>query len=206
MSIVSAIVALAQAIASDVSKLAPAYHPGLVAGRYYMAPYLTLANSALSANTMYFSPVMIPHKCTVSELGGVVTTGATGNCRFALFKVAKGVLTLVAQTGDISTATAGVKSGSVSATVEAGTYFLAILCSGTPTINVSAAGPGFGGAERGAFYGQSAPTNVTSSSTFEALAQAVQTYGTIPSGSTSMSALAFVGSQLSPHLFYRISA
>jgi hypothetical protein len=80
--------------------------------------------------------VHVPSRAVVTKLGFNVITGAAGNARLGLYKVANSMITsMVAQTGNIATNTAGAKEGTVSAVVDAGTYALVAVFSANPVIN-----------------------------------------------------------------------
>lgn len=127
-------------------ELAPAPHAGLVAGRFYSAPTTALSSAAVLANTAYFVPVYIPHRCNPINLSINITTGAAGNVVMGLYNSAcsgfpsavNGVpTTLVAQTAQLSTASTGLVSGSITIPagyIDAGLYFIAVLFSATPSV------------------------------------------------------------------------
>lgn len=121
----------------DLIEFAPPYHIGLLAGRYYSAPAKSMASpTPVAANTIYVTFVNIPSRATITKLGFNVTAGSAGNAIIGLYKVKASTLTtIVAQTSSISTATTGAKEGTISAEVNAGTYALVGIFSGTPTIN-----------------------------------------------------------------------
>lgn len=120
----------------DLVELCPPYHPGLIAGRYYSAPAKSMTQSAVAPNVAYVNYVHVPERTVITKLGVNVVVEAPGNVRLALYKVAKGKLSvLVEQSSDIATDTAGVKEASVNCDVDSGTYAVVALFSSSPTVS-----------------------------------------------------------------------
>ncbi len=113
-------------------EFAPPYHPGLVPGRYYSAPYRLIGDAATTAGFAACIPVHIPHTCTISEIGFIVSTAQAGSqAVMAIYTAEKGkVQNRIWQspTG-ISTATTGNKTQAPNVEVSPGTYWLLLLTS-----------------------------------------------------------------------------
>lgn len=121
--------------ASIMQEISPSYHPGYVASQYYGPRGRTGAVTpiALTQNVVYMTPIHIAERTAFTKIGCNVTTAvAASNIHIGLYYVTGGQLsTRIIDTGDISSATTGVKETTITSTVlEAGTYMAVIQCSG----------------------------------------------------------------------------
>lgn len=119
-------------------ELAPVAHAGTATGRYYfggLANY-NIGSLALSANTVYWVPLIIPERVTLTKIGCRVTSAvAASHVSVALYKVsAGGIGNYIIDSGSLSSASTGDKEGTISTQVEAGIYVLGVNSDSTPTI------------------------------------------------------------------------
>lgn len=120
-----------------LQEFSPPYHPGLVPGRYYSAPYRLIGDAATTAGFAACIPVHVPHTTTISEMGFIVTTGiASSQAVMALYTAEKGKVQnrIWQSTVGISTATSGAKTQSPNVEVSPGTYWLLLLTSANLTV------------------------------------------------------------------------
>lgn len=119
-----------------IVEVAPPYHPGLVTGRYYSAPHDTVAANAVSPNIIYFVPVYVPHRATVTKVGFTVTASGAGNARLAIYRAKNGVPEILqVDAGTISVGTTGDKEITISQQLDSGTYYLAVNFSVACSVN-----------------------------------------------------------------------
>lgn len=176
---------------SDLREIAPSRSAGLVTGRYYSAPLKSMTTNVVATGAIYVTYVYVPRRCTLAALGFNVTTGAAGNGRLGLYKVANNTLTtLVVQTGDISTASTGVKEGSVSVQIDSGVYALVAEFSGTPTI-------GWHEINTHDMIGASSPTGFSEQAYITPFA-----YGALPATANILPT--FAANTIEPHLWFRV--
>ena len=122
---------------------AVAFHPGYVAGRWYM-PFnrsvQAAVGGAIAANSIRLAPFFIPKAVTISTLGARITTAAaSGNIQLAIYNSSTTTglpTTLAAHTASISTTSTGLVSaavveGSGSVTLAPGLYWMAINADAT---------------------------------------------------------------------------
>jgi hypothetical protein len=174
----------------DLIEFAPPYHIGLLAGRYYSAPARSMTANAVAANVIYVTFVTVPRRTTITKLGLNVTVAATGNAILGLYKVKDGTLTTIAaQTGSLSTATTGAKEGAISVEVNAGTYAVVAVFSGTPTINWHEIATHHA-------IGSLSPTG------FSEFAFISFAFGTLPA--TANIVPTFTANTIEPHLWFRL--
>ena len=110
-------------------------HPGYVAANWYLpvAPGIFSATAAFTANTIYYHPIYITRRVTISDLGCQITTAsAGGNLKIAIYandaSTGRPSGTPLAETGSISTTSTGNVSADITGsnvTLEAGTYWVA---------------------------------------------------------------------------------
>jgi hypothetical protein len=168
----------------------PTYSIGLIANRYYSAPSLSMTATAVVANVLYVSFVIIPHRATITKLGFNVTVAAPGNARMGLYSLKDGALTTLAgQTGLISTSTTGAKEGAFSAQVDAGTYAVVGVFSAAPAIS-------WHGIGSHSIIGSLSPIG------FQESASIPFTFGSLPA--TYNTVPTFVGALTEPHLWFRL--
>jgi hypothetical protein len=168
----------------------PTYQIGLVAGRYYSAPAISMTATAVAANRLYVTFVIVPNRSTITKLGFNITVAAPGNAIMGLYKVANAALTtLVAQTPLISTGTTGAKEGAISAIVDAGTYAVVGVFSAAPAIS---------------FHGVSSHTIIGSLSPigFQEAAFISFAFGTLPAAPNVVPN--FIAGATEPHLWFRL--
>lgn len=181
----------------------PAWHMGLRSGRYYSNPYNSLLSTALSADIIYWLPVIIPEATTVVELGfTVATTGTATVARIGLYRVAAGTLTAKALPAEVDVSSTGTKAVTVSAVVEPGMYMMGIVFNGTCTITCQTAS-GLGGCTSMLMFlnGTASSTEIASS-----LSYAMSTsysYAALPAPTYDLD-LAVYGATPMPHLWYRV--
>lgn len=128
-----------------------------------IAGALTAASNStagLSAGRLYLFPFVAPDTGTLDGVFVRVSTGAAGNARVGLYSAtSSGLLlptTLLADTGDLSTAAAATIGAAVSVPVVKGAlYFAAAVFSATPQVYTIAS------AEQSPVYPQSASTLAT---------------------------------------------
>ena len=181
----------------------PSWHAGLRSGRYYSAPYASVAATAVAADTIYWSVVEIPEAATIVELGFTVTTTGTATlANVGLYKVAAGNLTAMSLPSAISVSSTGDKTATISTPVTPGMYMIGIVFNGTSTINTqTVTGPGGAAAFLSAVHG-----NSTSSESATAVLRGLSTaypYAALP-GATYALSNAVYGNTLLPHLWYRV--
>lgn len=111
----------------------------VVSGSWYWAEiyWSTQAGAVFSITTTYARAVYIPNAITIQAIGAYIqTAAASGNCQFAIYASnANGRPTgsVIAQTANISTTTAGAVSGSITPVALAANtiYFFAAMCDNT---------------------------------------------------------------------------
>ncbi len=184
---------------SDLKQVVAPCHPGIVAGRYYMAPYRVIAAANTVVGRWDASPVYVPARTTITKLGmGVSTANATTKARIGLYTSTSGMIgTLKASTAELTLSATGELEGAVNVTVDGGMYWLLVQTSAIASIFYHT--PQDTGT-RAAMYGQSsgllsdtatlrtAYVNVGSYTTFPATANIVPTYA---------------ASDAEPHLWFR---
>lgn len=175
----------------DEVEFAPPYHTGLVPGRYYTAPVKSMTANVVAANVVYVTYVHIPARTTISKLGFNVTVAAAGNARLGLYKInGAAITTLVAQTGEISTATTGTKGGVVNTAINAGTYALVAVFSATPTVS-------WHEISSHALIGASSPTGFSEAAYISGFP-----YNTLPNSVNILPT--FSANTIEPHLWFQI--
>ena len=106
-----------------------ALHAGWASGRYYAAGVASVQNFTMVANTLYAIPFAILRVVTFTKASFNVTTAAGTNGRIGVYKAANGLPTsLVADSGNLSTATTGVKEATgMAIALNPGLYFAACM-------------------------------------------------------------------------------
>jgi len=101
-----------------------------------------LTTGALTANRFYAFPFIVPKTMTLDRIAINVTTAGTGNARLGIYtsSVSLGLFPdqKILDAGEISIASTGIKSITISQQLTAGMYFLVIVSNGTPTIRCHA--------------------------------------------------------------------
>ena len=109
-------------------------------GRYYdsrlSTGYTTLA---ISANTLYAIPFLVPKTQTYTVISLEVTTlAAAKSIRMGIYTDTNGAPdALVLDAGTVSVATTGSKTISISQSLSAGWYWLVVVSDGTPTVRAT---------------------------------------------------------------------
>jgi hypothetical protein len=177
-------------------EIAPPYHPGIVANRYYSAPHDNITTQAMAANVAYAVPVFIPERLTSVKLGFTVTAGA-GNARISLWTAKGGTFSkMMAQSNSFSVATTGDKEQTLSTTIDAGCYFIVAVFDSTPTLNWHSMLAQY----RVWQYG--APASNTSGSAHTCAGYMPLTFGAFPS--TNSTELTYQNIQIEPHFWFRV--
>lgn len=178
-------------------EVAPPYSIGLVANRYYSAPYDTIAAAAISTNVIYLVPVYVPQRTTVTKLGFQVTTAATtgGLARLGIYRAQNGQPTeLIIDAGTVATTSLGAKEITINTRLDSGTYFIAANFNIACSINFHSGNA----VQRAAMYGQSSPT--TTGGGLENATYIASGFAAFPSqGVTPV----FAVTQAEPHLWFR---
>jgi hypothetical protein len=182
--------------------LVPATHAGLRSGRYYGGTYSGLISTALVADTIYWLPVLVPERATIVEIGvNVVTLGTATLARMGLYRLAPGTLTAVAVPAEFALSSTGAKGQTVSAKVDPGMYYLAVLFNGTCTVTCeSIGGPSGPNGLLSIIHGNATPTDI--GATNIGLATSYP-YAALPGASVALSTAAY-GANTLPHLWYRV--
>ena len=191
----SASLNMGRTLNGQLLELTPDYHPGLAVGRYYSAPYTTISTFTISTGTVYFVPVFVPARTTLTKLGFTVTTAlASSSARLAIYDSVAGVpQNLVIDAGTVSTTTTGDKEITISKSLEAGCYFLAAQFDHAITVNVHDTG-----ATRVSQYG--APASNTSAAGHTNLGTLAYAFAAFP---TTAGSLTYTAAQIEPHLWFR---
>lgn len=143
---------LSEDVVKKIARSAPAPVPYPQSNRWYSAPYDTITPRAVTANRIYWIPVYLPYGGDMNKVGVKVTTGAPGMVKMALYPslAMGGEGPVLGETQEFDTSTIGVKEGPLTWVVpydpdnaegnlenwvEPGLYFLAVIFSGTPTVN-----------------------------------------------------------------------
>lgn len=99
------------------------------------------ATMVAAADVLYACPIYVPNTCRLGHLFPEVTTGAAGNMRFGIYTDVAGIpATLLFDSGEVSTAVAGVKRAALGLTVPYGFYWTAVVFSATPTMRAQTTG------------------------------------------------------------------
>lgn len=128
---------------ANLVELAPPAHPGTLTGKYFTAPYDTLAAAALPADRLYFLPVFIPHRKVIKKLGfNVTTAGAAGSkAKIGLWRALEGLpVALEASVVDIDVSTVGLKDVDINVRLNPGTYFIGVVSSAAISITYASGG------------------------------------------------------------------
>jgi len=116
-------------------------------GYYYTTALVgATATLALTANTMYAWPFIVPRKSKYDRMNINVTTAASGTrVRLGLYTneglYPKGLIT---DAGELDTGTTGSKDALIDVTLEPGLYWIVLLSSGAPTLGGIAVADTFG--------------------------------------------------------------
>ena len=107
------------------------------AGKYYSSPNINaLTTLALSANTLYGIPFLVPALVTATSINIEVTTQSAGNnLRMGIYNDSSGAPgSLVLDAGTVSLTGTGGKAITISQSLSPGWYWLACVTNGTPTV------------------------------------------------------------------------
>jgi hypothetical protein len=121
-------------------EIAPPMHGGMAAGVRYSSPQtLVAADLALGSTLIYYTPVHVPERVTLNQLGFRVTVAGAGGtvARMGVYPLVRGALgAKIAEAPEVSVATTGDKQSTVAGGIvlEAGMYMLALQSSGAPTV------------------------------------------------------------------------
>ncbi len=125
--------------------LKPGYFPTAYGSRPYhdatawIGPgVMSFTNNAITANTLYHVPIVIPQKMTITSAAVYVSTLAAGSVRVGLRNVNadNSPGTLVSDMGTVSVASTGQKTiSSLSVAVDPGFYFISIVSDVAPTMS-----------------------------------------------------------------------
>jgi len=109
---------------------------GYADNRYYRGIGEVSANSAFAANKLWAVPFAIGETTTFTRIGAqVASIPAAGAARLGIYNMAGGVPTsLVLDAGTIDVSTTGEKEITISQTLDAGFYCLALVGNATPTL------------------------------------------------------------------------
>lgn len=112
--------------------------PGFATNNYYSGipvGYDGATNTAVSANRLYFYPFPINSIGAFTRIGVRVTTLHASNARLGIYNMVNGLpTTLVQDCGTVSVGTTGNKEITITQTLNPGSYALASVFSGTPTM------------------------------------------------------------------------
>lgn len=105
----------------------------------------TISTAALTADAIYFTPIYIPETKTFDRIGiNVAVDVVASTCRLGVFtlNLTTGTATLVLDAGTVDTSSIGNKEATISQSLTAGWYWLAMQP--THAISVQGATPSFG--------------------------------------------------------------
>lgn len=128
-------------VKSEIIRPFPQVHPGVRVSptSYFTSPAVQVGatNGAVSANTAYYQPIILPGQ-TVNRIGINVTTGAAGNCRLALYTNGQGVpSTLILDCGVVDTTNIATVLATIADTVLPVEYvWMASVFDATPTCTI----------------------------------------------------------------------
>lgn len=164
------------------SLLAPAGHPGYLAGRYYPMFLVTVSNGSALTNQIHFVAFAVNERITIDELGiRIVTASAGGNFQLGLWagsvaNMLPAGLPLAVTANTLSTAVAGANvTGALSAavTLEPGVFYWVAVAADNivvtfQTIVVSASYQSYliGGATIGTYNNATANVSFVQSAAF----------------------------------------
>lgn len=121
----------------------PLMVPNRKSGRYYHSPVNSpFTAAATSANILRAFPFPVPAEGSYNRIALYINTGATGKLRLGLYGDAGGTPeggALLVDSGELDTATLGLKETIISLPLAPGWYWLASLFSGAPSIIVASA-------------------------------------------------------------------
>ena len=176
---------------ATLNEIGPSRSAGLVTGRYYSAPMLSMTQNIVANNVLYVTYVYVPQRCTPTKLGCYVATAATGNVIIGMYMVQNSVpTTLVAQTVSMSTGSTGAVEGAVSTQIDSGVYAIVAVFSATPTM-------AWHQINNNDMIGNSAPTNYSEYTFFPSF-----TFGTLPGTINVLPT--YASNTIEPHLWFRL--
>ena len=119
-------------------------HPGYISANWYVlneGAFVAANGTALAANTIYYVPIVLPRRVTISDLGCVITSSSAGNLALGIYandaSTGKPSGAVLAATGNISSGSTGAVSADITGsnvTLDAGLYWLAFWSDTTPTL------------------------------------------------------------------------
>lgn len=119
------------------------FHPGMVAGRWYTWPfYNSLSTVAPTTGTLYAVPFYVPAQTTFVKIMVSVTSATAGShIELGIYANSGGQpAALILDAGQIDSSSTGDKSITISQTLDAGWYWLAMSPSATVTVRGATAG------------------------------------------------------------------
>lgn len=163
----------------------------------YMLPGIELSTNstrALVASTIYYSPFIVRTPITVDQIVTEITTSAASSaCRMGIYKADSDLqpTALVNDSGTIDSSSTGVKSISISVTLDPGVYLTALNSNGTPTLRTIRGGSVYTGLTSG--LGTSPFTQAMRiSSAYAALADPGVTWDTSSNGASPHENIVFL--------------
>ncbi len=134
-------------------KLKPALTRWVLPGWNYMLE----SSNIYSAGVIYYIPIFVSEDTTYTAIAITVKTLAVGTADLRIFTWSSGVPgALILSAGTVDTGSTGEKSIVISQALTRGYYFLAVRCSGAPTLyNVSSGSAG--GTPVGVFHAAARP-------------------------------------------------
>lgn len=121
--------------APGLGQVAP-WFGGYVSGRFYISPSGSSGNGPLTANQVYFTPIVIGEARTFDRIGFDLNATAAGSVRLAIYNNSNGLpSTLVIDGGTVSVAaTPQMKTVTISQALAPGAYWLAMVSDVAPNI------------------------------------------------------------------------
>ena len=162
------------------SSTAPPFTLPPVSQQWYTAPSQdnNISTMTVATNTLYFTPVWVPQTTTYDRIAVEITASAAGNVHLGIYGPFTGSfasLALVVDSGAVSTGTTGVKTATISQSLQPGWYFIASLFSNANVVR-QIANSGMVN-----IWGRTVQGN----SIWDSRALYSQTYGNLPSPSTT---------------------
>lgn len=187
----------------------PIFHPGFVAGNWYLPAFYTAlaATPAVNgANTVNCSFGSLLRPATISAIGNRITTAsAGGNVQFAIYDNGSWGRpgNLLVATGNVSTTSTGVVNGSAAISLPAGNFW---WCqnSDNGTVALQSQATGSGNTAQ-SYLGAAAQTNAGAGPGVNTTGIAFsQTFGTWPTF-TSSTSWTEIQTNIAPYIAFRVS-
>jgi len=128
--------------------VSPGPHPGISSTLYYSPQYATLTPAAIGSGIAYFTPMYIPGRATLTEMGIRVTTSATNSgIKLGIYTSLNGYPYKILNSlfgeanpengeGTVAATSTGAKTLTISRVLDGGIYWLAMIAS-TSAIQVN---------------------------------------------------------------------